>query len=205
MKIHYIPSRHAVSFTVIMRILFFAVVLTGCATEKSAKRYADNHRDKAAEYCAVTFPVKEVTDTFIQIDSSRAVEFRERLERYADSVLEATKTRTADTSLIRYIDRVKEVVKTEIRYKMKPCNDSVRTVVRTVESTAKTEYLTAQIKAKDETITKRDNRITKLEEKVAAQKKYVWLFWIILVIGTLYMTRGIWGRLISPLNFIKWP
>lgn len=61
-------------------ILFCTLLLfAGCITEKKAKEYAYNHKDKLAEWCKDCFPVREriikgdsvfTTDTLIQLDTS---------------------------------------------------------------------------------------------------------------------------------------
>jgi hypothetical protein len=51
---------------------------------------------------------------------------------------------------------------------------------------AREKQLQGIIDQKDNTITARDKRITELEAKVKAKNKWIWAFWILVLIAGLY-------------------
>lgn len=187
-------------------IVLLGTLSTGCITEKKVKKYLDKNTIVASDYCATTYPIIETTDTTIVIDSTTYKDAYEYLVRFSDSLLYELSQGKPDTITI---ERVRESIRTEIKYRLKPCLDSTILIQKTKESTAKITQLSElnklkdkRIEDKDQTISKRDRRIGDLEDKNASLKK--WKFWLILLVIALglYITRGLWLPLIHKLQFL---
>jgi hypothetical protein len=167
--------------------------MTGCVTEQKVKNWNDKHPVQASQYCSINFPVEEQTTVEYRVDSADYKNVVDSIQRFADSILDASGRDT------QYIERIREKIRTEIKWRLAPCIDSSKIVTIKKESTARIKYLQLlldqkdkTIDQKDKTITQRDERITTLEEKLSRNRKLLWLFGILLALGILYMTRKLW-------------
>ena len=183
------------------------LILSGCTTQKKATKWFDDNRKAAAKYCAVKFPVLEKTDTAFVIDSAGYEAAYWELWKYADSLLT---TVSKDTQYIERnnvnIDSLRKVIALQIREKVKPCIDSVKVVTKTVLDTKQLDVangviddLEKELKGKDATISKRDDRITVLEGKISAKNKALWIAWVIVIFLLVWMNRKLLVRLITKL------
>lgn len=121
-----------------MRFLFLILFLASCTTERKAVKYFDGHPEAAGNYCTGKFPFLPLIDTvIISYDSSDYNEAYNEVLRFADSLL----LLPHDTSYVHDTVRIKQ----RIRLSVRPCIDTIRTVVRTYENTAKITALQAEI------------------------------------------------------------
>lgn len=180
-----------------LSIFFILLVLASCTTQKKATTWFNEHEQKAAEYCAVKYPVKESIDTSYKVDSANYNKAYYELWAYADSLLKEREKISTDTV---YFQTVREQIKTEIKWRLKPCVDSIKTIVKTVENTAKVQALTLSINAKDDIISKRDLRITNLEGKLGFYKKWFFINCGLLLLILLISFRKLLGIRIPFLN-----
>lgn len=194
MKTRLLSFQNAPRCVVGLLILFTVIAGTGCVTESRVKKWNDKHPVQASHYCSIHFPVEEQTQVEYRIDSADYNNVVDSIRRYTDSILDAAKASGKDT---QYIEQIREKIKTEIRWRLLPCLDSTKVVIKTVENTARVKYLQGLLDAKDMTITKRDARITEIESKLSTYKKIVWVFGILLLIALLYITRRLWLPILS--------
>lgn len=180
-----------------LSIFFILLVLASCTTQKKATTWFNEHEQKAAEYCAVKYPVNESIDTSYKVDSANYNKAYYELWAYADSLLKEREKISTDTV---YFQTVREQIKTEIKWRLKPCVDSIKTIVKTVENTAKVQALTLSINAKDDIISKRDLRITNLEGKLGFYKKWFFINCGLLLLILLISFRKLLGIRIPFLN-----
>lgn len=173
------------------------LIHSSCTTEKKAITWLNNHEQKAAEYCAVKYPVKESVDSSYKIDSANYNKAYYELWAYADSLLKEREKVSTDTV---YFQTVREQIKTEIKWRLKPCIDSIKTITKTVENTAKVQALTLSLSVKDETISKRDLRITNLEGKLSWYKQAFFSLCGLLLLILLISFRKLLGIRIPFLN-----
>ena len=186
MKIALSQSRCVAYALVLAKILFGVILMTGCVTEQKVKNWNDKHPVQASQYCSINFPVEEQTTVEYRVDSADYKNVVDSIQRFADSLLDASGRDT------QYIERIREKIRTEIKWRLAPCIDSSKTIIKTVENTARVKYLQGLLDQKDKTITQRDERITTLEEKLSRNRKLLWLFGILLALGILYTTRKLW-------------
>ena len=172
------------------------MILSSCTTQKKATRWFDDHEPVAAKYCLVKFPLKETTDTLYTIDSAGYEAAYWELWKYADSLLDARSKVAHDTA---YIEKIRESIKTEIKYKLKPCIDSSKTVIKTVEDTRKITVLNAKIEEQISIITNMYNRNNELQGKLSNRTNYLWISLLIILLLSLYITRKLWVPLIKLL------
>jgi hypothetical protein len=183
-------------------LLTGAILMTGCVTEKKVKKYLDKNPLVGSEYCAETYPIIETTDTTVVVDSTTYKDAYEYLVKFSDSLLYEL-SQAPDTISI---EKVKESIRTEIKYRLKPCLDSTILIQKTKESTAKVKHLEEllrlkdkRIEEKDDVISKRDQRITQLEDKVSNLKKQkLWLI-ILLIISVLFVNLSMWKLILTLL------
>lgn len=186
MKIALSQSRCVAYALVLAKILFGVILMSGCVTEQKVKNWNDKHPVQASQYCSINFPVEEQTTVEYRVDSADYKNVVDSIQRFADSLLDASGRDT------QYIERIREKIRTEIKWRLAPCIDSSKTIIKTVENTARVKYLQSLLDQKHKTITQRDERITTLEEKLSRNRKLLWLFGILLALGILYMTRKLW-------------
>lgn len=179
------------------------MTLSSCTTQKKATKYFDEHPKDAADYCAVKFPVKETIDTIYSgIDSADyELAYREVWE-YADSLLNELGKKPGEVVIyqgdtiyvpsVKANDRLRKEIEKELRKKLRPCIDSVKVITKTVENTAKVTSLQITVQ---ELSADRD----KWKAKSYAQRRLIFWLFAVLILGTLYLTRGLWMRLIKPL------
>lgn len=158
------------------------LTLSGCVNQKKATTWFNNHEQKAAEYCAVKYPIKESVDSSYKVDSFDYNQALFDLSTYADSLLFVLQSKQPDTvvkngvvTITKYkslnIDSLRTAISVQIKKSLKPCIDSALIVNIKRESTARVQALTLSIIAKDDTISKRDLRITNLEGKLSWYKQ----------------------------------
>lgn len=120
-----------------MRYLIAALLLVSCTTERKAVRYFDQHPETAGNYCADKFPVIPIIDTIVVgYDSTAFNEAYNEVLRFADSLLSLPR----DTAYVHDTVRIKQ----RIRLSVRPCIDTIRTVLRTYENTARITALQAE-------------------------------------------------------------
>ena len=173
------------------------MILSSCTTQKRATRWFNEHETEAAKYCSVKFPVSESVDTAFVIDSAGYEAAYWELWRYADSLLNERSKTTHDTA---YIEKIRESIKTEIKWRLKPCVDSVKVVTKTVENTARVKYLTGKLDEQITIITNMYNRNNILEQKLTQRNRLLWITGIIIICFCLWFTRKLWMPLLSKLT-----
>lgn len=173
------------------------MILSSCTTQKKAIRWFNEHETEAAKYCAVKFPVSESVDTSFVIDSAGYEAAYWELWHYADSLLNERSKVEHDTA---YIERIRESIKTEIKWRLKPCVDSVKVVTKTVENTAKVKYLTGKLDEQITVITNMYNRNNELQQKITEKNRVLWIMWIVIIGFLLWFTRRLWMPLLSKLT-----
>jgi hypothetical protein len=166
------------------------VFLSSCITESKVNRWLDNHKGKAAGYCADKFPSDTTTRTITQnIDSAGYYEAYLNMSYLSDSLLNELQRRaqaaTPEKPYRPNIDSIRKVVDAEIRKRLKPCIDTVKVVTNTVIDRAKEAALKYLVDEKDKVITGQQKDIQELNDKVRAKTKWIWMFWGLaaLVIG----------------------
>lgn len=185
------------SFRNVAPLIVGLLILSGCVNQKKATDWFNKHEQKAAEYCAVKYPVKESIDSSYKVDSANYNKAYYELWAYADSLLKEREKVSTDTV---YFQTVREQIKTEIKWRLKPCVDSIKTIVKTVENTARVQALTLSIAAKDDVISKRDLRITNLEGSLGFYKKWFFINCGLLLLILLISFRKLLGIRIPFLN-----
>lgn len=173
------------------------MILSSCTTQKKVTRWLNEHPNEAAKYCADEFPIKESSDTAFVIDSAGYEAAYWELWHYADSLLNERSKVEHDTA---FIEKIRESIKTEIKWKLRPCIDSVKVVTKTVENTAKVKYLTAKIDEQISIITNMNNRNNELQQKITEKNRLLWIMWIVFICFCLWFTRRLWMPLISKLT-----
>ena len=58
------------SFRNVAPLIVVLLILSGCVNQRKATIWFNEHEQKAAEYCAVKYPVKESIDSSYKIDSA---------------------------------------------------------------------------------------------------------------------------------------
>lgn len=181
-----------------MKYIIIALLFTSCVTQRRVKSWLDNHPTEAAGYCADKFPPDTTTKTiFQQVDSSGYNEANSRLSSYADSLFyrldslqHVAPTKDRPCPHVINLDSLRKEVDREVKRRLVPCVDSVQHVYHTVINRARETQLQGIIEQKDKTIGARDKRITELETKVKAGKKWFWLFWaVVALIGLTIFLR----------------
>ena len=185
------------SFRNVAPLIVVLLILSGCVNQRKATIWFNEHEQKAAEYCAVKYPVKESIDSSYKVDSANYNKAYYELWAYADSLLNEREKVSIDTV---YFQTVREQIKTEIKWRLKPCVDSIKTITKTVENTAKVQALTLSINAKDDIISKRDLRITNLEGKLSWYKQAFFSLCGLLLLILLISFRKLLGIRIPFLN-----
>ena len=187
------------------------LTLSGCINQKKATTWFNNHEQKAAEYCAVKYPIKESVDSSYKVDSFDYNQALFDLSTYADSLLFVLQSKQPDTvvkngvvTITKYkslnIDSLRTAISVQIKKSLKPCIDSALIVNIKRESTAKVEALTLSIIAKDDTISKRDLRITNLEGKLSWYKQAFFSLCGLIVVILFIAFRKLLGVRIPFLN-----
>lgn len=184
-----------------MRYIIIPVIIlfASCTTQKKVNRWLNENPVKAAEYCADKFPVKESVDTTYKVDSAAYEEAYRELWGYADSLLaeyeklysaKSTPEKpvlAADNSTPINVDSLRKQISAKIRKSLKPCIDSIQTVVIKQVDSAKVYALQGRIDEKDKVISARDKTISEKEAKIKAQKKWVWMFFGLLLLIAAYI------------------
>lgn len=183
-----------------MKYMIIAMVfLSSCLTENKVNRWLDDHEQQAAGYCAKRFPPDTLTKTVIeQTDSAGYYDAYMSMAYLADSLfyrLDSLQHLQPGERPKINIDSLKKVIDKEIRKRLKPCVDTVRVVTNTVIDRARERQLQGVIDEKDNMVSARDKRNSELEAKVKAKNKYVWLFWIAIVLIVGYTALRLRGKL----------
>lgn len=127
-----------------MRYIIF-ILFVSCTTERQAVKYFDAHQDVAGNYCTGKFPITPIIDTIIiQYDSTAFDAAYNEVLKFADSLINLPK----DTSYVHDTLRIKE----RVRVSLAPCKEIIKTVVRTVENTARIKALEAENKKLSEQV-----------------------------------------------------
>lgn len=151
----------------------------------------NEHEAAAVGYCADHFPPDTSTRViFDGLDTAAYEAAYWEMARYADSLfnqLEADRNAFKPTPESPCpppvnLDSLRKAVDVQIRKRLIPCKDSVKTVIKTIVDDAKVKHLQFKIDEKDAIISARDKRITELETKAASLKKWVWWFWGLVVV-----------------------
>lgn len=120
-----------------------------CTTERKVNRYLDNHYPFAINYCAKNFPITATVDTVVDIDTSYYETAYNEMWAYTEKLLERIDD-LEKTREFMYIpvkenkDSLWEVLRMQLRKTLKPCKDTVRTVIRTIEDKARVQQLMAE-------------------------------------------------------------
>lgn len=150
--------------TTYLLLALLSSCLVSCMTERKAVKYFNEHDKAAADYCAVKFPVMEKVDIVIQEDTAGAKKIVDSLQHYADSLLQIAEQKNASLEGVnQFIDdmiknssqkdsalnairaqlakvprtdvnALRKSIEAELKAKVKPCKDSVITIVK--ENTA---------------------------------------------------------------------
>jgi hypothetical protein len=166
-------------------LLLLVALMFSCTTQRKVERWNDKHLDKAAEYCAETFPVKDSTSV--------------------DSVV------TFDTL---YLEGEPEIIKdsfyikgdTVIKVITKKC-PQVQTIYKTVRKDSfvlrrdkAAEYvLESKLQASNVTIIKTTERVKILEEKIKTKNKKIWWLLAALAVCVGWNFRKLIFKLIKPI------
>lgn len=146
-------------------LIIAASNLVSCMTAKKATQYMKAHPEVSAKFCAEEYPVKETVEIIIQEDTAGAKKVRDSLQRYADSLLQIAEQKNASLEGVnQFIDEMiknssakdsalqairaqlakvprtdinalRKSIEAELKAKVKPCKDSVITIVK--ENTAR--------------------------------------------------------------------
>lgn len=175
-----------------MKIILIAIsciAFASCVTERKVNRWLDEHKTKAAGYCADNFPPDTITRTVTEnIDSAGYYDAYMNMSYLSDSLLNELQRRaqaaTPDRPYKPNIDSIRRVVDAEIRKRLKTCIDTVKVVTSTVVDRARERYLQGLIDEKDKLITGQQKDIQELNSKVKSKNKWIWMFWgLLLLIG----------------------
>lgn len=157
------------------------ILFASCITEKKVNRWNNEHEMQAAKYCAEKFPPDTVTRTVTQnIDSAGYFDAYMNMSYLADSLfyrLDSIQHLPPEQRAALNIDSIKKAVDKEIRKRLKPCVDTVKVVTNTVVDRAREKYLQGLVDAKDKLNAHYEESIIKLDNKVKAKNKWVWMFW----------------------------
>jgi hypothetical protein len=168
-------------------IIILCVLVTSCITEKKVNRWLDEHKTKAAGYCADNYPPDTLTKTIIEnIDSAGYYDAYMGMSTYADILfwrLDSMKRNaTPERPYKVNMDSLRRVVDKEIRQRLKPCIDTVKVVTNTVVDMARVKYLQGTIDMKDHAMAEMQVMANERENKIRSQRKWFWLFWVLIII-----------------------
>lgn len=176
----------------LLAIQFFLIMIASCITQSKVNTWLNDHPTTAAGYCADKFPPDTTSRVISDSVDTRAYEAAySGMATYADSLfIELQKQRESFKATPQQpcpppvnLDSLRKSVDTEIRKRLTPCKDTIKTVINTVVDRAKERQLQGTIDQKDATITARDKRVTELE----GLRKWVWMFWGLVVCIAFYM------------------
>ena len=180
------------------------LILSSCTNLKKATTYLDKNRVEAAKYCISRFPIIEKVDTLYMQDSTDYDTVFNELLRYSDSLLNELDKKPAGEKID--VDSLRKVLTLQIREKVKPCIDNIKVVEKTVIDTRQLEVangvigdLEKELNGKDEVISKRDARISQLEEKINGLRKALWIGWGLFICLAVWCNRKLLVRLITKL------
>lgn len=170
-------------------IIAAVLLLSSCVTQKKVNRWLDDHRTEAAGYCADTFPPDTITKTVVEnIDSAGYYDAYMNMAYLADSLFykldSLTYNATPDKPYKPNIDSLRKIVDKEIRKRLKPCIDTVIHITHTVVDKARETQLRGIIDQKDQVIARMQNDNQDLRDNIKAKRKWVWMFWgLVVLIG----------------------
>lgn len=173
-----------------MRYLIIIILFTSCVTQKKVNRWLDDHKTEAAGYCADKFPPDTVTRTVTQnIDSAGYYDAYMNMSYLADSLffrLDSIQHLPPGERHKINVDSLRKIVDKEIRKRLKPCIDTVIHVTHTVIDKARETQLRGLIDQKDQVITKMQKDNQDLRDTIKAKRKWVWMFWGLIVLIAVY-------------------
>lgn len=180
-------------------IIILLVALSSCLSEKKVNRWLNEHEQQAAGYCGKKFPPDTLTRTVIEnTDSSGYYDAYMNMAGLADSLfyrLDSLQNLPPGERPKINIDSIRKVVDKEIRRRLQPCIDTTIRITYTIRDRAKEIELQGKLDGKDNVISDRDKRITELEGKVKVKNKWVWMFWIAVVLIVGYTVLRLRGKL----------
>ena len=182
----------------VTRVFIFLMITAfmGCITQQKAKRWMNEHPQDAAGICAGQFPTDTTSKWIITApDTSKYHTAYNDLSRYANDLLDSIVTMREVFKPTPQqpcpppvnIDSLRKAIDKEIRKRLMPCKDSTREVIYTVPDKPKEKHLQDISDAKDQTISKRDNTITQLNNQIIGLKKYKTIVWVVIGLIALYI------------------
>lgn len=160
------------------------LILSSCTGERSATRYFDKHPDKAAKFVSQRIIV--TTDTITTgLDSASYMEAYNEVWAYADSLLDAASKKCPDINK----DSVRTVIKEQLKVKLLPCKDSMKTIVKAYENLERVRYLDGTIELKNNQIIKLTESNNKLQDKISKQVKRIRWLWLFLILAISWIFR----------------
>jgi hypothetical protein len=125
------------------------------------------------------------------VDSAAYNEAYNELLKYVDSLLPLAESKQKERLVYitqegqvkpLQIDSLRKAITLQIKRAIRPCVDSIKYVVKTVENTARIKQLVGELSGKDETISKRDKVITEQQKTISAKSRWVWYFWLLIAL-----------------------
>lgn len=168
-------------------LIFACTLFTSCLTESKVNKWNDEHKMQAAKYCADTFPPDTITTTvFKNVDSSGYYDAYMNMAAMADSLFwkldSLTHAATPEHPYKPNIDSLRKIVDKEIRKRLKPCVDSVKVITHTVIDMARVKQLQGLVDKKDFVIAVMQVKANERDSKIHSQRKWFWLFWVLVVL-----------------------
>lgn len=161
----------------ITRYILIAILFTSCINAKKATHYMRDHKDISSKVCAELYPVKADSSVSYTIDTSAYEDALMEMTYVIDSLInnchDAEGRIIVKDSLIHIRD---SIIRTVVR--VKPCKDSVKTIIIKEENTAALMACSAQLSAEH------DHRIkaeTARDLYKGQKKNYFWIMIILAV------------------------
>jgi hypothetical protein len=172
-------------------IALLLVSFSSCVTESKVNRWLDDHKEKAAGYCADNFPPDTISKTVTEnIDSAGYYDAYMNMAYLADSLFykldSLMNAATPDKPYKPNLDSIRKVVDKEIKKRLKPCIDTVKVVTNTVIDRAREALLKILVDKKDFVIAEMQVKADERENKIRGQRKWFFLFWGLVVAAGLY-------------------
>jgi hypothetical protein len=172
-------------------ILFISIALmSSCVTQNKVNRWLNDHSTEAAAYCADNFPPDTVSKiTTKNVDSSGYFDAYMNMAYLADSLfyrLDSIQNLPPEQRPKINVDSLRKMVDKEIRKRLKPCIDTIVHVTHTVIDKAREKQLQGLIDKKDFVIAEMQVKANEREDKIKAQRKWFFLFWVLVVAAGIY-------------------
>ena len=183
-----------------MKWLFFVLLLVGCINEKKVAKWNDDHAVQSAKYCATRFPFTPIIDTiFVDVDSSGYFDAYNGAVKINDSLIDLLSQKPDTVHLIDSInvDSLRFVLRKKLKLALRPCIDSVKTIVIKQIDSSRLLLLTHQIDSLNESNNGLKLLVDAKDSKISNQFTTIVKLWVALILFFIILTRHLWIKAVS--------